>query len=380
MADDMDMSEWQVQTRGVSPWLLVLFIVLTIGGLLGCYFLYTKFAEAEKVTKTVLKHVKEKAEQPLKDAQIPEKLKVSPSSPVKYEKEFWNVVKEYLEWGAKYRPFAKTVGWPEETAPEDVVKLLSSASELEALFGVENLTSTTDLRAACAAAGTKLRSLQAQRATLQTELQRSLADVEATKTLMENQRKEQQSKINELLASLRKVQDERNQQRAQLQKLADQQHKRFQDEAKKVVGITNKAVQSEKALGSAQKRHENTLKAKDQQIAKLEQVEPVKPGPDGKIMRVGSSMPFAVINIGERNTVEKGEVFKVFEKRKGGKETIKGEVKVRAVKSRTSSVDSISEDDPLNPIIAGDYIKRLKPRRLHGIKVRADRRAKAKGR
>ena len=176
MADDMDMSEWQVQTRGVSPWLLVLFIVLTIGGLLGCYFLYTKWAAAEKITKTIQKHVADKAEKPLKEAQIPEKLKVSPTSPVKYEKEFWNVVKQYLERGAKYDDLVKTVGW---TGRDELVKLLSSASELESLFGIKNLTSTTDVRSACEAVGTSNRSLQSQLSTLQKQLAKTLGDVKA---------------------------------------------------------------------------------------------------------------------------------------------------------------------------------------------------------
>ena len=137
------------------------------------------------------------------------------------------------------------------------------------------------------------------------------------------------------------------------------------------------ALKEAKALDLAKKKHEAETKAKEQEIAKLAEVEPVKPGPDGKIMQANNGLRFAVINIGERDTVEKGEGFKVYEIGKGGKETVKGEVKVRSVRSRTSTVDIVREDDPLNPIISGDYVKRLKPRRKHAIKVRAERRAKA---
>lgn len=76
----------------------------------------------------------------------------------------------------------------------------------------------------------------------------------------------------------------------------------------------------------------------------------------GKIMQANNALKLAVINIGDRDGVQKGRLFTVYEVGKGGERTVKGETMVRSVRSRTSTVDIKKESDPLNPIIAGDLV------------------------
>ena len=78
--------------------------------------------------------------------------------------------------------------------------------------------------------------------------------------------------------------------------------------------------------------------------------------PDGAILNVLSDSGKAWIDLGRRNLLNKGLVFRVFQFVKGGKRLYKGRVEVRKVDERMSEVRVIEEIDSLNPIARGDFV------------------------
>ena len=78
--------------------------------------------------------------------------------------------------------------------------------------------------------------------------------------------------------------------------------------------------------------------------------------PDGTILAVLSDSGKAWIDLGRRNLLRKGLVFRVFQFVKGGKRLYKGRVEVRKVDERMSEVRVIEEVDSLNPIAKGDFV------------------------
>lgn len=352
MVQASELDEWQAQPRGASPWLLILFILLTIGGLVGCYFLYTKWAEAQKVTDLLTESVKGNVEGPLTAAQA--KYKVDPTSPERYGKEFWSVVKTYVQKGTLHDPFAKLVGWGSR---EELLKLVTSATDLRAMF--ENLQ-------------TQNRNLESQVSLLQKQFQKASADLQSTQDTMERQRKELQSKINQRLAELAKLQQDHREAIKRQREATDKVEVRREATQAKIDGLKVQ-VDKERAKGEAEaaklRAEIEKLKA---QLAKLQEFEKDKPGPDGKILQVNLGLKFGVINLGEAASVEKGEKFEVYEMTGGGNvKQVKGEVVVRVVKPNTSQVAVTRQLNPLNPIIAGDLLKRVKLRRKYEIEERA---------
>ncbi len=78
--------------------------------------------------------------------------------------------------------------------------------------------------------------------------------------------------------------------------------------------------------------------------------------PDGTILAVLSDSGKAWINLGRRNLLRKGLVFRVFQFVKGGKRLYKGRMEVRKVDERMSEMRVIEEVDSLNPIAKGDFV------------------------
>lgn len=352
MVQASELDEWQVQPRGASPWLLVIFILLTIGGLVGCYFLYTKWAEAQKITDLLKGSARESVEEPLSAAQV--KYKVDPMSQARYGKEFWSLAKSYVIKGTKYDAFAKLVGWGSR---EELLKLVTSATDLRAMF--ENLN-------------TQNSNLQSQVNLLQKQFQKASTDLQAARDTMERQRKELQSKINQRLAELAKLQQEHRAAIKRQRDATDRLEKERQGIQSKVDGLKVQADKERQKGEATAEKLRTEIEERKKKIAKLEEFEKEKPGPDGKILQVNLGLKFGVINIGEEDTVERGERFEVYEMTGGGNvKQVKGEVVVKVVKSKTSQVAVTKQLNPLNPIISGDLLKRIKLRRKHGIKERA---------
>jgi len=77
---------------------------------------------------------------------------------------------------------------------------------------------------------------------------------------------------------------------------------------------------------------------------------------DGELIDLLHSASRGWIDIGRKNNLHTGIVFRVFHEGKGGKKFLKGSVEVLKVMEETSEVRIIEEADSLNPIIVGDKI------------------------
>lgn len=79
--------------------------------------------------------------------------------------------------------------------------------------------------------------------------------------------------------------------------------------------------------------------------------------PDGRLLSVDQTLGKGWINLGRRDALRTGLVFRVFRRIKGGKMVEKGRVEIRKVDEETAEVRVVEELDPLNaPIARGDLI------------------------
>lgn len=91
-----------------------------------------------------------------------------------------------------------------------------------------------------------------------------------------------------------------------------------------------------------------------EQMRREEDIESIEP--DGKIQYVLASSGKAWIDLGRRDHVQKGLQFRVFQTIKGGKRVFKGFVEIAKVDEDMSEVRIVTENDSLNPIVAGDFV------------------------
>ena len=94
------------------------------------------------------------------------------------------------------------------------------------------------------------------------------------------------------------------------------------------------------------------LQSKDRQLLTLADAHP-----DGKLVHVSNDLGKGWVNIGRKNHLKNGLIFRVYRPIKGGKKMFKGRVEVRQVDELSAEVRVIEEVEPLrNPIAAGDLI------------------------
>ncbi|GIW73332.1 MAG: hypothetical protein KatS3mg102_2874 [Planctomycetota bacterium] len=77
---------------------------------------------------------------------------------------------------------------------------------------------------------------------------------------------------------------------------------------------------------------------------------------DGEVVYADQGLGLAWINIGREDRLRRGLTFEVFQYVKGGKKKRKGWVEVKRVDDETAQVAILSQLDPADPIIKGDYI------------------------
>ena len=94
------------------------------------------------------------------------------------------------------------------------------------------------------------------------------------------------------------------------------------------------------------------LQARDRQLLTLEDAKP-----DGKLVHVSNQLGKGWVNIGRKNHLKTGLIFRVYRPIKGGKKMFKGRVEVRQVDEISAEVKVIEQvDAERNPIVAGDLI------------------------
>lgn len=94
------------------------------------------------------------------------------------------------------------------------------------------------------------------------------------------------------------------------------------------------------------------LQARDRQLLTLEDAKP-----DGKLVHVSNQLGKGWVNIGRKNHLKTGLIFRVYRPIKGGKKMYKGRIEVRQVDEQQAEVRIIEQVDPeRNPITSGDLI------------------------
>ncbi|RME70506.1 MAG: hypothetical protein D6776_11580 [Planctomycetota bacterium] len=77
---------------------------------------------------------------------------------------------------------------------------------------------------------------------------------------------------------------------------------------------------------------------------------------DGEIVHADPRLGLAWINIGRDDRLRRGLTFEVFQYIKGGKKKHKGLIEVKRVEDETAQVAILEQADPLDPIVAGDFV------------------------
>lgn len=94
------------------------------------------------------------------------------------------------------------------------------------------------------------------------------------------------------------------------------------------------------------------LQARDRQLLTLEDAKP-----DGKLVHVSSALGKGWVNLGRKNHLKTGLIFRVYRPIKGGKKMYKGRIEVRQVDEDKAEVRIIEQVDPeRNPVTSGDLI------------------------
>ena len=94
------------------------------------------------------------------------------------------------------------------------------------------------------------------------------------------------------------------------------------------------------------------LQSKDRQLLTLADAKP-----DGKLVHVSNELGKGWVDIGRRNHLKNGLIFRVYRPIKGGKKMFKGRVEVRQVDEISAEGRVIEQvDAERNPIVAGDLI------------------------
>jgi predicted nucleic acid-binding Zn-ribbon protein len=77
---------------------------------------------------------------------------------------------------------------------------------------------------------------------------------------------------------------------------------------------------------------------------------------DGEVVYADQGLGLAWVNVGRDDRLRRGLTFEVYQFIKGGKKKRKGMVEVKRVDDETAQVAILSQLDPADPIVKGDYI------------------------
>ena len=352
---DLDQDLWRVRPMGWSPLWLVLFIVLTLGSLVGAYFLYTNLANAQKEADTLVGLVRDHMEMPLRESGVP----VSPEG--EYGPDFFELVRRYVHKGATIEDYVEKVGWIRKREGDQETREMEQQREGERRGRIVKLTEqTTTLQALIESLMTANSRLQDNIKKLQEDHEQAKGREEAAKVQSEALRKTLQTRLHRLLAEIAKLQTELKRAENRLKvKAADLATAR--DTVQDKIDTLNKGLSSEKRLqASADKKFKADVAKLERLIKSLKQIKPEQPGPDGRILEVDLATKFAVIDIGQREGVPNGAVYDVIEVTRAGALRTKGQIMVRSVQAKQSHATITKQNNPRNPVIVGDLIKKPK--------------------
>ncbi|MBM4045434.1 MAG: hypothetical protein FJ279_09985 [Planctomycetes bacterium] len=331
--------------RGGSPIALIIFIILTVAGIAGCYFLYVPWQDATKSLRILQDDIQANIEQPLKEKGVQFRLQDKRQyGGVMYGKDFFETANKALRSGLKYDNLLLLVGWPDE---EEVKKKLDSTEKksphLASLIQYyEN--EIRELRTGLA---------QAQRSREAAEKERQVALDAKEKT-----RKDKQAEIDAAQRELTKLRQDHDAAVAKLKKEVETVDKQRQDIKGKLDAQEN-ARQAAEAKLTPLNDEIGKLKKRIQDLEKPVVKRVVKEERQGRVLETNLASSLVYIDLGKADNVEEGARFRVYEVGEGGKEKTKGEIEVKRVNPTTSTA-GVVQQNRLNPIIKGDHVARCK--------------------
>ncbi len=322
---------------------LIIFVLLCIALIIGCTWLYLAMQARDDAIRKVNDNIRDQLDKPLRSAGLP-----LPKQPalgnlgVEYGPPFFQGVREVAERGIKYEPLMTSLGWPEATVQEDIdnkllemdpsaMNLLSYVMRLERQV-VKFATLHSDALASLGDARAQADSLRAQLAKAGEQIQKQ---IEKDQQAFERAKDSWQGQNREY----KKAADDANTAREAAEKAYQEERQTHKDDVvtlnKEIADLRQRIDDLESQLVAGQK------KAKAIEYGKVLQADPVE--------------RFVIINTGERDGVEMGDVLIIYGVGHAGTKHKKGVVKVVRVESLVSRGD-VTEQDDLYPIVKGDLV------------------------
>ncbi len=359
MPNASDLATYEEETRGAPPWVFVVFLVLMVLGAGACYFFYVNLLAARRETASVYGFVKKDIIEPLRANGV----KVSTAG--RPGPGFFSDAEGLLRKGVEHEKLSPFVGWDTRAQVEKV------------LAERKDVVGAASLRVLAAELEKLLNNKRQTIVKLHQDIKAAEQKVRQARVQMERTRSALLRQIAEKMKELERLKQKHTRRVFQLRASADNMEKARRQVASQIDGLRLQLKKAKEERLAEAKKFEEQIAKLQEQIKKLEELEPRPDGPDGHIAQVNNRLGYAMIDIGDKDTVEVGEHFEVYEKTKDGGRRLKGEVVVQSVDKNISRVGIVKTKDPLNPILKGDLLRRKKLRRKYEIEVRAKRRREA---
>ncbi len=360
MADASDLERWEAESRGTPPWVFIIFVVLTAFSAGACYFFYANLLAAKRTTQSLNGFVQSHIMDPLRAEGVNIRGKGAPG------KGFFQDAARLLRDGVTHEKFAEYVGWHDKKDIE------------EHALKHKDITGATSLKDLYTKLQGMLQNLEAKAGQVRSNVAKAEKEVERVRKNMENIRQDLVKQINGKVNELEAIKKRHTKKVDTLRVNADDLEEARKTVAAEIDGLRVQLKEAKEDRLAEADKHQAEIAKRQEEIAKLKELETRSPDGDGQIAEVNGRLGYAMINIGEKDTVEVGERFEVYEKTHSGQERLKGEVIVRSVDNNLSKVGIVSTKDPLNPILKGDILRRKVLRRKYEIEERMKRRKAAR--
>jgi len=377
---------------GESPIALIIFIITTVAGAAGCFFLYSAYNAKKTALESIESNIDFAIASRLERSddtreEILKRIDNSPEALTRYGDEFFTLVARVTDYGVKYIQLAKLCGWPAETAAPyidennevhegDVALFLQRpenqpAESLRQLIRMRDakiaqLTSTlNETRQKLELAQDALNKEREVREQQVQQLQKQITDLKNALAAKDQEMKKMQADLKaqidkehqaalQALDQLTKGKEELDKQRKELVKMIDE-----------AIGMIRTQLERRgRRPKTPPPLPDATIAERFQVVASLvkEGLAPSAVAEEkgemiGRVLRIDYDTGYAYISLGEIDGVRKGELFTIYEQGRAGRKIIKALVEIVDVEE-TVSTAGVLESDPRNPVIRGDYVIR----------------------
>jgi len=322
---------------------LIFFVVLSILLMVGYVFMYLALDKRAVALESLQSTIEAKLESPLRRDKVSLPVQsVAGSNLIKYGPEFFAEVYELARKGIAYADLVPLVGWPADTAVEDIRNRLKATSPpkinlAELIRDQENTVNELRLQ---------LRNLESQLAEVRRDRDAAIAARDAA-------RKKFDADYKQALADLKTKQDE-----------WEKQRKVYMQSVDAANAARDAAWAAQKKAAEEYKQAEKGLQEKIKQLGdRVQELEALLRGPKKEEVtgpvatttRVDHINGFLIIDRGSADNLKNGDQLLIYRAERGGRKAKKGEAVIVQADSLTSRAD-ITLQRELDPIAAGDLV------------------------